>query len=392
MAQQGTHEEHMERAIATMQAQIVTLTEQLQTSSDEVARVREHARLSHDRLAKQIEDTLEGSNFGEARGGHMSKPMRLVDPRSCSPGKFAGGRDKWRDFSSAVKAYCNAMYPGFRDALDWAERETMPIDKDSLVAISWQHATEANTHLFEMLLLHCEGEPRILIQNGSTGTSQGFEAWRILSKQYDGTNMHNEISRVQQLMHVPRVKTLEELPSSIAAWERAWAQYIDRTGEKLPERWKVSILMSMMPITHEREIQTRYVGQDIKYDVLLNHINSWVSVQQARNGPMPMDTSSLALATLAEAEGMSTEELEQAILVLRQKGGGKKGLGKNGKKGAGRGNGGKKGAAKGAAKATLTGVLLGLQPDRSPPGQMSKEPSWCSFSRRRRRGRCRRRE
>ena len=66
------------------------------------------------------------------------------------------------------------------------------------------------------------------------------------------------------------IKTVENL-------EREWAQYIDRTKESLPQRWKVSLLLRMIPVENEREIRLRYVkSKDITYAELCENLFAWV--------------------------------------------------------------------------------------------------------------------
>ena len=47
------------------------------------------------------------------------------------PNVFGGTREEsWKNWSRKFKAYCNARKHGFKDALNWAEKQEVPINFD----------------------------------------------------------------------------------------------------------------------------------------------------------------------------------------------------------------------------------------------------------------------
>ena len=93
------------------------------------------------------------------------------------------------------------------------------------------------------------------------------------------------------LLSVPRCKRLNDIIKTVEAWEREWAQYSERTKEALPERWKVSLLLRMIPVENEKEIRLRYVkSKDITYAELRENLFAWV--QQNAVGVVSMHLDS----------------------------------------------------------------------------------------------------
>ena len=98
---------------------------------------------------------------------------------------------------------------------------------------------------------------------------------------------------ISTLLSLPRCKRLNDIITTVEAWEKEWAQYCDRTKEALPERWKVSLLLRMIPVENEREIRLRYVkSKDITYSELRENLFAWV--QQNAIGATGMHIGSMS--------------------------------------------------------------------------------------------------
>ena len=173
------------------------------------------------------------------------------------PEVFEGARSKVRGWGTRMKAFANGIAPGFRKAMVWAERHKGVIDKDTLLELSWPHAQEADGALYDMLMCNTDGEPQGMVAS-APGEESGFEAWRILMSWYDACNANNETDIVNSLINIKRVKEAKDLPHAINMWEKEWSIYVEKTGEKLPERWRSTLLMKLVPSYFERAINMRY--------------------------------------------------------------------------------------------------------------------------------------
>ena len=59
---------------------------------------------------------------------------------------------------------------------------------------------------------------------------------------------------------------MEQISTTVEGWETALVEYTERTSEELPERFKVNLLLRMLPVEAEAEIRMRHVtGKMIAY-------------------------------------------------------------------------------------------------------------------------------
>ena len=156
--------------------------------------------------------------------------MELVDVKSMKPQVFSGeAQESYKQWAKRVKAFCDARRPGFRQALDWAEAEVSPIDKDSLTGMNWQYADVANSKLFDMLVMHLADDPLVLVGNHP---NQGFGAWRSLSRRYDPVGEQFTFDRMTSLLTRRRCKDIGDLSAATEKWTRDPSPYERKTGKK----------------------------------------------------------------------------------------------------------------------------------------------------------------
>ena len=201
--------------------------------------------------------------------------MRLIDEKVNRPPVFEGNRKEVRGWSCSVKAYLESKYPGFRKMLTIIERAEGISNDVELQQSGWKWALAANKSLYNMLISYTKGEAQIMLENSDP--DQRFECWRKLIQHYDPQGGDKELTNINMLLSVPRCKRLNDIIKTVEAWEREWAQYSARTKQSLPERWKVSLLLRMIPVENEKEIRLQYVkSKDITYAELRENLFAWV--------------------------------------------------------------------------------------------------------------------
>ena len=63
--------------------------------------------------------------------------------------------------------------------------------------------------------------------------------------------------------------------NTVETWERELNEYSERTSEQFPDRFKVNLLLRMLPPEHEAEIRMRHVThQSMAYAVLRQQIQT----------------------------------------------------------------------------------------------------------------------
>jgi hypothetical protein len=277
--------------------QAAAMLNTLRTQVEELANALEASRLETADLRAQTERSIQSvqDQCDAARASvkveSVESHMRLIDEKVNRPPVFDGDRKQVRGWARSVKAYLDSRYPGFRKMLTIIERAEGPSNEIELQSSGWRWAIPANKSLYNMLISYTKGEAQIMLENSDP--DEGFECWRKLIQHYDPQGGDNELTCISTLLSVPRCKRLNDIITTVEAWEKEWAQYCDRTKEALPERWKVSLLLRMIPVENEREIRLRYVkSKDITYSELRENLFAWV--QQNAIGATGMHIGSMS--------------------------------------------------------------------------------------------------
>ena len=79
----------------------------------------------------------------------------------------------------------------------------------------------------------------------------GLACWQKLVQHYDPTGGDNDIDRLNSFFSWPRAKKLADVEQTVESWEKAMKEYTDRVGESFPNRFKVNLLLRMLPVEHE---------------------------------------------------------------------------------------------------------------------------------------------
>ena len=89
-------------------------------------------------------------------------------------------------------------------------------------------------------------------------------------------------------------------------------EYSERTNEQFPDKFKVNLLLRMLPEQHENEIRMRNLtGGSIKFDVLREQVNAWVQQHVQR-------TAAQSLMSIADHN-----EEDEPVDALKAKGKGR---------------------------------------------------------------------
>ena len=85
------------------------------------------------------------------------------------------------------------------------------------------------------------------------------------------------MDRLNNLLSWPRAEQGEQVAAAVDGWESALTAYTEPTGQDFPERFKVSLLLRMLPAECEAEVRMRYItGNTITYEALREIVDAWV--------------------------------------------------------------------------------------------------------------------
>lgn len=355
LARNATHEAMSAEALT---AQIVELRNRLVAqetligqASNQHAELQQRIALSeqqNQKLAEALDESSKrteaavmelNSKLADARCSGRGDKQRLINSRDMKCSIFTG-KEPYKPWAKKLKAYCNGLVSGFRQALEWAEKQTTAIDQTELLSTNWQWITEADQELYDLLVMTTSEDAATIVE---LSTNHGFEAWRTLYRRMDPVGEDYEFEAAESLMTRDRCKDIVDLPAAIERWQRDLNLYQERTGEKMPERWSVPVLFRMIPLKNYQEVKLRWrQDKDKNITKFMSSLLEWANDlkfdQRRQRGPKPMDVD--AVSPEKDANGYTLEdwndyarELEASVDWM--------GKGKKGRKGLGKGKGGK---------------------------------------------------
>ena len=247
-----------------------------------------------------MEQTLKGLMSG--------KQFDLLDLKNMRPEPYKGNRsENWRPWARKFKAYCNGKAEGFRGALDWAEKETTPIQH--LGGCPWGKASAADSKLHDFLLATLGGEAVMLAETpGLEG--KGFETWRQLVAKFSPMGGSYEMDMLSAIMSPPQAKDLTSLAGAIGRFERDWKLWEKQSGERFPERFKVTALLKIFPKSPQTDdLKWRFMQGLTDYNNMISQVVSYsqhIRHQGAYGrGDNDMAVDSLAMAAPGQAPAMA---------------------------------------------------------------------------------------
>ena len=235
--------------------------QELRNQMHEMQQRLEHSERSQHRLARLLDESRAETKRLEviaqqARPEDGMGKWALVDFKTMTPESFSNKPGpSFRNWVKNVKAFTIAKLEVFRTALELAEKNERPTDRDERQAQNWAPMEVANTRLYDMLVMFTADDRLIVVENHM---GEGVETWRQLAKRYDPTGDIFAFDTMSALMSRPRCKDVRELGSAIEKWVRDMQRYTAKTGETLPDKWKLPILFQMVPKKNYAEIKTKW--------------------------------------------------------------------------------------------------------------------------------------
>ena len=286
--QEQQHRQDLEQVRAESQARVNEATQAALDAQGQLSSilnvVRELGQSFQEALkkeqGKQLTDALEKSGSGD------KGKLVLVDTKGLGkPSTFSGDADQFLPWRHRMSAYVCSIYPELRDVLEWCEERDKSISTEELNTTFGEEADEIDripklfdksVELSSALQMVTAKEPFAIVINCQTN---GFEAWRRLTKRYDPATSSRKRSMLKSVIS-PQKQKLENLPQAIEEWLDAIAFYEkrkDASGNrtKIPEDIKTAALESMLPQDLEAHVQlnqSKFSG----FDDLLEEVTRYV--------------------------------------------------------------------------------------------------------------------
>lgn len=228
--------------------QLVALAQRLEAAEGEILRQRARAE-SAEQVALAAQQAAAdaqaagGAETGTATGAinaggpHERRP--LVDTRVLGkPDSFDGAQEKWRDWSTILKAYCTVASPLLGDVLEACEFSETPF----LNIGQSDGEREASRQLYYILLMLCRGAALDLVTNAGVG--EGAEAWRRLYRRFEPRIRSRYAS---DLVEILGWDFGGDVLTKLESFERAVSLYERGSQEAVSDALKVGILLRQIP-------------------------------------------------------------------------------------------------------------------------------------------------
>ena len=171
-----------------------------------------------------------------------------VDTRLLEkPGDFSGAQEAWRDWSTVFKVYAGAAVPRLQKLMDDAAKAAAPISNATILE---DDDRAASAQLYWMMLMIYKGAALNIVF--LVGDSEGLEAWRQLTEQYE-PKMRTLFAG--QLMSILSFSLQGDTTERITAWEREIAMYERDSGKILDDEIKIgTVLLRLSKVSIENPL------------------------------------------------------------------------------------------------------------------------------------------
>ena len=312
-APQGTQEQ---QALIALQGEMQQTRAQLalvSTRFDQLAGAHQNLQVAHDNLradsdrvlgvrADEIKE-LERSLAGLLRKQHCD----LLDLKAMKPTTFKGDRnEKWKPWARKTKAYCNAKHPGFRSALEWAEKQQTEIL--TFAGCPWNRAEAMDSSLYEFMC-QCLGGHAVLLADTPGMEDRGFEVWRKAHALYSPHGAYYETDMLQNLMSQTMAKDMSSLADAVGKFEYDWRKYEQEAQETLTEKFKAAALLKMFPKNaHTDELKIKFQQGSVNYAQMVGQVISFNQHMRSETAYRRGDSDAMMLDALERVAAEARED------------------------------------------------------------------------------------
>jgi len=232
---------------------------------------------------------------------------------------FAGGEEGWSHWSWLLKVATSTSSYQLHDVLKAAE--TRPgMSTEEIIAeidpmdtvLNMPDCKRGSAELYSILARYTTGEAAALVKS-TKNERDGVEAYGRMHESFNKKTMGRMFRIQRECMYPKEVKDLSKLKGAILEWEQKWKKMMEEINDdkvKIPELWKMSALMEMIPKDLKEHMLLKMDEVGDKYEVLREKIIVYANnkVETGRKaGPVPMEVDEVLQESWSEEWN---EELE----------------------------------------------------------------------------------
>jgi hypothetical protein len=170
-------------------------------------------------------------------GAAVSLGLKLDSRLLEKPPQFSG--TGWAEWSFKVKNFVGLLDPVLKQGLEEAEIRSEPVPALTGLLL------EKSSLLYALLVTWLSGRPLVLIQG--VLNHSGFEAWRVLAREYDSRLPQQRLTTLQELLRFPMGNDEESFRVAWAKWEVEIARYEANFGRRVDDELKVAVVLEKAP-------------------------------------------------------------------------------------------------------------------------------------------------
>ena len=267
-------------------------------------------------LAMQMSSAVQAATAAQADRATVGQAPEARGDRELLPersfrgmGKFDGKEDRWTEWHCKFLGLIAENSPTLVRAMRWAamqddevtEEETAQyleseLDAGEGVATNIQKWSAALKNRLVQLL---DG-PAFVVQNAA-GDGRGFETWRRIVKKYDPKTPTRGMQLMVRVMVPGKLKKGEDVGTAIARWEGRLCALERDYGERVSERMRIGILISMVPDDlQEMLLQQAEMFQE--YKMARDKVMNLIDTRAKLKNPNDMDVGFLGRGTHPDGE------------------------------------------------------------------------------------------
>ena len=241
---------------------------------------------------------------GGKGGGHGGGRRTLDEKYFRRMDQFSGDATRWKDWNFQFKAAVRSASRTALDAMTWTERAGEDVKTDD---IETQFLDEGDVpidilsgELYDVLCSITSGEAMTVVR--TVEDMSGFMAWRALCKRYSPVTPARALSALVEVMNPPKVMDVHLVPGAVDVWTTKVAALEREFEEKLSDRMKLAIMLSMVPADLQDSV-FQYADSLKTFDQAKDRLKGIVHNRVLRGQPTPMDIGRVVQVPEVNATG-----------------------------------------------------------------------------------------
>ena len=192
-----------------------------------------------DALGKTIAAAIEkgGTRGGGGHKGFNERHFRRVD-------RF-DGKDTWSDWCFTFKAAARSADKATVEVMDWIENQTDPKKEELELQVVDNGVDADGSDLFDTLVALTGGEALTIVRG--TGSMNGFFAWKRLMERFNPNTPAKALALMMEVMTPKHLSDPNKIPQAIEEWDLKVQSLEKEFQEKLSDRMKTALVLSMCP-------------------------------------------------------------------------------------------------------------------------------------------------